>query len=178
MRLLEVFSDTISMVAESPGWPLSLDIDLKRCREIGVDILAFDRTQYPREYVDFIWASPECRACSGQEATQASNSRVTRTSQIIAYFNKAAWQRNTADGLLDTSVTQLWSETGHTMKQRLNAALARWPVQIWSEIRLQDRARLMARLEARRAPLLACLSQEWAPNVVRPIGRPRQRLHD
>ena len=126
-RLLELFSGTksISKVAKTLGWQtVSLDLDSKHKPDLCMDILDFDETQYPNDYFQFIWASPDCRAYSiarqntkipREEAMQASDPLLKKTRQIIAYFDKAKWcienpgfsyiwQREVAAGLLENSV--------------------------------------------------------------------------
>ena len=91
---------------------------------ICMDILAFDETQYPKDYFDFVWASPDCRAYStartvakipNVQAMTASDPLLVKTRQIIAYFDNAKWvienpafsriwKRDVADGLLEQSV--------------------------------------------------------------------------
>ena len=95
MRLLELFSgaNSVSKVAEKLGrQTVSLDIKPKYNPEICMDILSFDETQYPRDYFNFIWASPDCRAYSlarskavipRDEAMEASDPLVTKTKQIV-----------------------------------------------------------------------------------------------
>ena len=128
MRPLKLFLGTksISKVAKSLGWEtVSLDIDPKHGPDLLQDIADFDETQYPKEYFQFIWASPDCRAYSlartptakipREEAMQASDPLLEKTRQIIAYFDKAKWcienpafsriwKRDVADGLLEQSV--------------------------------------------------------------------------
>ena len=71
-----------------------------------------------------------------------------------------------------------WAETGHRMKERLAASMARCPVQACSVTRNHQRQRLMTRLDTGIAPQLTILSQEWVPPTTRPRARPRQRWTD
>ena len=126
MRLLELFSGTksVSKVARSIGWEsLSLDICPRHSPDICMDILDFDQSMYPKDYFDFIWASPDCRAYSSartvakiprDEAMTASDRLVCKTLQIISYFgcaycienpaNSRLWYREVAEGLIMNSV--------------------------------------------------------------------------
>ena len=65
MRLLDLLSRTHSKrkAARSLGWDTtSLDIDRAHGPDLCLDILSFDETRYPKDYFDFIWASPDCNA--------------------------------------------------------------------------------------------------------------------
>jgi hypothetical protein len=127
MRLLELFSGTksVSKAAKSLGWEtVSLDIDPTHGPDLLQDIADFDPSRYPKDYFDYVWASPDCRAYSNarskakipvEEAMQASDPLLEKTREIIAYFDKAKWcienpafsriwKRGVADGLLEQSV--------------------------------------------------------------------------
>ena len=126
MRLLELFSGTrsVSKVARELGWEtLSLDIDPTHGPDLLVDILDFDETQYPKDYFDLVWASPDCASYSvannnkakrgRTEAMQFADRLVAKTRQIIDYFEchwcienpegSRMWKREVARGLLESS---------------------------------------------------------------------------
>ena len=101
MRLPELFGGTksISKVAKSLGWETGiLDINPNHGPDLLQDIADFDPSRYPKDYFDYVWASPDCRAYSlarskakipREEAMQASDPLLEKTRQIIAYFHKA-----------------------------------------------------------------------------------------
>ena len=109
----------MSKVARELGWEtVSLDIDPKHSPDLCMDILLFDETRYPKDYFDFIWASPDCRAYSSartvakisrDEAMAASDRLVAKTLQIISWFGfpfcienpamSRLWTRDVAAGL-------------------------------------------------------------------------------
>ena len=67
MRLLELLSGTksVSKVARDLGWDtVSLDICPRHSPDLCMDIMDFDQTQYPKDYFDFTWASPDCMTYS------------------------------------------------------------------------------------------------------------------
>ena len=51
-----------------------------------------------------------------------------------------------------------WETTGHRMKETLEAALLRHPVQAWSQVRQLARDRLLRTVESGSAPLVAQLA--------------------
>ena len=78
-----------------------------------------------------------------------------------------------------------WDVTGHRMKMRLQAALARYPIGTWSEARERQKRRLVSKLVSSEAPALACRVYRWAlcprlPGYVRyrRPGRPSCRWTD
>ena len=109
-RLLELFCGTKSVgkVAEQRGYDVvSLDFNPKFNATITEDIMEWDYTQFPPDYFDVIWGSPDCRTWSfatagkyrtkdeiwghedenQEEATlggAASNSNSTRTRSPLA----------------------------------------------------------------------------------------------
>ncbi len=144
MRLLELFSGTksVSKVARELGWvTVSLDIDPRHKPDLLVDILRFDETTYPRDYFDFVWASPDCASYSQartvakiprDEAMQLSDRLVSRTRQIIAYFGchwaienpiySLLWKREVSRGLLESSCVTSYCSFG--MQYRKNTRIA------------------------------------------------------
>ena len=145
MRLIELFSGTksVSKVAKTLGWEtVSLDLDPKHSPDLCMDILLFDETQYPKDYFDFVWASPDCRAYSiarqnakipREEAMQASDPLLKKTRQIIDYFGCAwcienpafsyIWKREVAAGLLENSViTSYCSFEGYAYRKHTRLA--------------------------------------------------------
>jgi hypothetical protein len=70
-RILILFKGTGSVDAlfERLGWEVvSLDILKKFNPTHQCDIMDFVYTQYPRGYFDIIWASPECKVYSPDDA--------------------------------------------------------------------------------------------------------------
>ena len=145
MRLLELFSGTksVSRVARELGWEtVSLDIDPRHGPDLCMDIMDFDETQYPKDYFDFIWASPDCRAYSvarthakipQDEAMAASDKLVAKTLRILAYFDKAKWcienpansrlwKREVADGLIAKSVVTSYCSFGYCYRKNTRLA--------------------------------------------------------
>ena len=134
MRLLELFSGTksASRVALELGWEtVSLDIDGKHCPDLWMDIMSFDETSYPKNYFDFIWASPDCASYSRarskakiprDEAMIAADRLVAKTREIIAYFgchwcienpeSSLMWKRDVAHGLLESSCVTSYCSYG------------------------------------------------------------------
>ena len=81
---------------------------------------------------------------------------------------------------------EAWELTGRRMKQKLNAALSRYPVRTWSGARENSRSRMIKRLEEGTAPILTILAFAWQPGspnmnvqngtrAYRCQGKPRQR---
>lgn len=112
MRLLELFSGTKS-VSKAVGHLydeiVSVDILNKNNPTHCVDILVWDYKQYPVGYFDAIWASPPCTEYSivlnGQPNRPRNivlaNKIVSRTLEIIEYFNPEQWfMENPQTGLL------------------------------------------------------------------------------
>ena len=105
-----------------------------------MDIMDFDQTLYPKDYFDFIWASPDCRAYSPartnahiprDEAMAASDKLVHKTRQIISYFGECPfcienpatsrlWTRDVAAGLQCVTT----SYCSHGYKYRKNTKFA------------------------------------------------------
>lgn len=120
-RLLELFCGTKSVgkVFENAGYEVvSLDYDSQFNATHIEDILIWDYTQYPRDYFNVIWASPDCTtwsiATSGkyrlkteiygrnnesQEKATLGNNMVLRVIEILKYFN-AKWFIENPKGLL------------------------------------------------------------------------------
>ena len=78
-----------------------------------------------------------------------------------------------------------WSMTGHRMKQRLDAALQRHPVAVWSVARDKQRRRLISSVMTNRAPRIVCRVYRWALRPIAPgfvvhrgRGRPPCRWTD
>ncbi len=58
-----------------------------------------------------------------------------------------------------------WHATGHRMKQRLTAALAKHTITNWSEARNKQKRRFIDQLQTNQAPALACRVYRWDTNV-------------
>ena len=126
MRVLELYcgvNKSVGTVAKALGLEVtSVDINPKAHPDLLLDIQDFDETAYPKDYFQFIWASPPCESYSRarskakiyqDEAMQLADSLLTKTRQIIAYFgcpwcieNPATsklWMREVSRGLLESS---------------------------------------------------------------------------
>ena len=88
------------------------------------------------------------------------------------------WQHHSEDS---------WEESGSRMKQRMESALALFPVATWSHTILGNKHRLMKRLYAGNAPFLTNMAHGWSPVACahlnghfayRPRGRPRARWYE
>eukprot|EP00929_Paragymnodinium_shiwhaense_P046346 TRINITY_DN23593_c0_g1_i6.p1 TRINITY_DN23593_c0_g1~~TRINITY_DN23593_c0_g1_i6.p1 ORF type:complete len:196 (+),score=11.73 TRINITY_DN23593_c0_g1_i6:290-877(+) len=80
---------------------------------------------------------------------------------------------------------EAWNATGSRMKKRLQAALQRQPVAVWSEARDRQTLRLLRRAMAEEAPSIACRAFHWPlrPTLPRCVayrrpGRPCCRWTD
>ena len=123
MRLLELFCGTKSVgkIFSKYGWEvISLDIDESFNPTITADICKWDYTEFPPNYFDAIWASPDCStfsiASSGKYRTKAEpfgkengefygkalqgNMMVDKTIEIIEYFKPANWFIENPKGLM------------------------------------------------------------------------------
>lgn len=112
-RLLELFCGTKSVGKEyeKAGYEvISLDFNPKFNATHIEDILKWDYTQYPKDYFNVIWASPDCTTWSlatggkyrlkdkiyglenehQSKATQANN-MILRVIEILKYFDCGAW---------------------------------------------------------------------------------------
>ena len=123
-RLLELFSGTksVSKVGRALGWEtVSLDIDPKHEPDLLLDILDFDETEYPKDYFQFIWASPDCASYSRArsrakiartDAMESADKLLAKCMSIIDYFDchwcienpagSQMWKRDIARRLLQT----------------------------------------------------------------------------
>jgi site-specific DNA-cytosine methylase len=112
-RLLELFCGTKSVgkVFETAGYEvISLDYNAKFNATHTEDILTWNYQQYPSDYFDVIWASPDCRTWSlatggkyrnkkniygldnkYQEQAILGNNMVLRVIEILKYFMCKAW---------------------------------------------------------------------------------------
>lgn len=120
-RLLELFCGTKSVgsVFEEAGYEvISLDYEKKFNATHIEDILTWDYKQYPPDYFDVIWASPDCTTWSlatggkyrvkneiygrnneNQEKATFGNNMILRVIDILKYFN-AKWFIENPKGLL------------------------------------------------------------------------------
>ncbi len=144
MRLLELFSGTksVSRVAKELGWEtVSLDIDPRHEPDLLVDILRFDETTYPRDYFDFVWASPDCASYSRarsnakiprDEAMMVADKLLAKTRQIKDYFgchwcienpeSSLMWKREVARGLLESSCVTSYCSFGAQYRKHTRLA--------------------------------------------------------
>jgi len=120
-RLLELFCGTKSVgrVFEEADYEvISLDYDAQFNATHTDNILTWDYKQYPPDYFDVIWASPDCTTWSlasggkyrlkteiygrnneRQEKATIGNNMILRVIEIIKYF-KAKWFIENPRGLL------------------------------------------------------------------------------
>ena len=115
MNVLELFCGTKSVgkCCEELGWNVvSLDWESKFNPTHNCDILEFDYKQYPKDYFDIIWASPDCRFYSKlqntwigrrkkdgimttretiEENRKNSDKLIYKCWEIIDYFNPHYW---------------------------------------------------------------------------------------
>jgi hypothetical protein len=121
-RLLELFCGTKSVgkVFESAGYEVvSLDYESRFNATHIEDILTWDYTQYPPDYFNVIWASPDCttwslatggiyrikseiygRGNKYQEGATLGNNMILRVIEILKYFKAGAWFIENPRGLL------------------------------------------------------------------------------
>ena len=115
MNVLELFCGTKSVgkCCEELGWnSISLDWESKFNPTHCCDILEFDYKQYPQDYFDIIWCSPDCRYYSKlqntwigrkkkdgiittkesiEENRKKSDILIYKCWEIIDYFNPHYW---------------------------------------------------------------------------------------
>jgi site-specific DNA-cytosine methylase len=115
IKVLELFCGTKSVgkCCDALGWEsVSLDYEKKFNATHTCDILEFDYKQYPKDYFDVIWASPDCRFYSKlqntwigrkkkdgimttketiEENRKYSDSLIYKVWEIIDYFNPELW---------------------------------------------------------------------------------------
>ena len=113
IKVLDLFSGTHSIgnCCEEIGWEVvSLDYKLPATHQI--DILEFDYKQYPKNYFQVIWASPDCcfysrlqncwlgkKKADGilftkeilEEKRKHSDKLIKKTLEIINYFHPELW---------------------------------------------------------------------------------------
>lgn len=115
MNVLELFCGTKSVgkCCEELGWNVvSLDWESKFNPTHNCDILQFDYKQYPKDYFDIIWSSPDCRFYSQlqncwigrkkkdgimttketiEENRKKSDILIYKVWEIIDYFKPELW---------------------------------------------------------------------------------------
>ena len=107
---LELFSGTgsIGRAFERLGWTVvSVDICAKWKPTLVVDILHWDYTVFPRDYFQFVWASPVCTQYSvaktvGVRDLDGADRLVNKALEIISYFGCNWAFENPQTGLLKT----------------------------------------------------------------------------
>ena len=103
-----MFSGTgsIDRAFERLGWTVvSVDICAKWKPTLVVDILQWDYTVFPRDYFQFVWASPVCTQYSvaktvGVRDLEGADRLVSKALQIISYFGCNWAMGNPQSGLL------------------------------------------------------------------------------
>jgi hypothetical protein len=112
-RLLELFCGTKSVgkVFEKDGYEIvSLDFNPKFEATHTEDILTWDYMQYPKDYFNVIWASPDCTTWSlatggkyrlknqiygldneHKAKSLQANNMILRVIEILKYFDCGAW---------------------------------------------------------------------------------------
>ena len=147
-RVLELFSGTksVSKVCREHGYEtLSLDLDPAHSPDLHMDILDFVETDYPRDYFQFIWASPPCESYSSartvakldrEAAMQRADGWVGKMLQIIEYFHEAdwavenpalsrLWRRPIASELLEKSYVTSYCAFGYKYRKNTRIACSR-----------------------------------------------------
>lgn len=121
-RLLELFCGTKSVgkiFNENNYDVVSLDYNPKFNATHTVDILTWDYKQYPQDYFNVIWASPDCTTWSlatggkyrtktniwghndeYQEKATLGNNMILRLIEILQYFKCESWFIENPRGLL------------------------------------------------------------------------------
>lgn len=123
MKLLELFCGTKSVgkVAETMGYDeiITLDFDPRFNATHTVDIFEWDYKQYPNDYFDTIWASPDCTTWSlasggkyrtlnniyghggtHQEKAEIGNTMILKVIEILMYFQPNKWYMENPRGML------------------------------------------------------------------------------
>lgn len=165
-RMLELFCGTKSVgkIFETEGYEvISLDYNKKFNATHIEDILEWDYKQYPSNYFDVIWASPDCTtwsfATGGKYRTKASiyglnnkfqenatfaNNMILRVIDIIKYFNSPSWFIENPRGLLKyfPPFQEFIKEKNANMTLVYYANYNNWgfpkPTHIWSNLKLWD----------------------------------------
>ncbi len=121
-RLLELFCGTKSVgnvFQDSNYEVVSLDYNKKFNATHTENILTWDYKQYPSDYFDVIWASPDCTTFSlatggkyrtkseiygkdnqFKERAELGNNMILKLIEILNYFNVTAWFIENPNGLL------------------------------------------------------------------------------
>lgn len=166
MRLLELFCGTKSVgkVFEKLGYEIiSLDYNDEFDATHTEDILTWNYKQYPENYFDVIWASPDCTTWSlatggkyrrkdsinglnneYQEKSTNANNMILRVIEIIEYFNPKSWFIENPRGLLKyyPPLQDFISRTKSNMTLVYYANYNDWgfpkPTNIWSNLKLWE----------------------------------------
>lgn len=114
IRVLELFCGTksIGRHCQSVGYMVwSVDIDAKCKPDVVTDILNWDYRVFPPGFFQIVWASPPCthysvlRTTGGPRDIDGANKIVTRTLEIIQYFQPKVWfMENPATGYLKDQI--------------------------------------------------------------------------
>lgn len=168
-RLLELFCGTKSVgsIFETAGYEVvSLDYNKKFNATHSVDILTWDYTQYPCDYFDVIWGSPDCTTfslASGgkyrtkemiygkgnefQERATLGNNMILKVIEILKYFKCKAWFIENPRGLLQHFPPLLeFMEQVNGHKVLVYYANYEWgfpkPTHIWSNLPLWENEKM------------------------------------
>ena len=111
---LDLFSGTGSVgeVAKELGYTV-IGVDRDMEADIQIDIMAWDYTDFPRDFFDVLWASPPCTEYSRAKTTaprdiEGANAIVQRTLDILEHFCPKYWiLENPQTGLLKDQI-MMW----------------------------------------------------------------------
>lgn len=165
-RLLELFCGTKSVGKEfeQNGYEvISLDYNPKFNATHIEDILKWDYTQYPKDYFEVIWASPDCTTWSlatggkyrtkvniwglnnqYQERATLGNNMVLRVIEILKYFQPKSWFIENPRALLQhfPPLKDFIKEVGANMNLVYYANYNNWgfpkATNIWSNLQLWE----------------------------------------
>lgn len=158
-KMLELFCGTKSVgnVFEKYDHEIiSLDYNKKFNATFTENILTWNYNQYPPDYFDIIWASPDCTSWSvasgGKHRTKKNidgytetanigNQMIFRVMEIIDYFKPKSWFIENPRGLLQHYLPfKNWIEHNNANKGLVYYGNYNWgfpkPTNIWSNLQL------------------------------------------
>lgn len=166
MRLLELFCGTKSVgkIFENLGYEIiSLDYNGEFNATHTEDILTWNYKQYPNNYFDVIWASPDCTTWSlatggkyrkkdsiyglnneYQDKSTNANNMILKVIEIIEYFNPKSWFIENPRGLLKyyPPLQDFINRTKSNVMLVYYANYNDWgfpkPTNIWSNLKLWE----------------------------------------